>query len=48
VAATKIIVEEAGGQYTDFSGSPSIYTGTAVISNGRVHEEVLKILQSSI
>ena len=47
VAATKIIVEEAGGQYSDFSGTPSIYTGTAVISNGRVHKEVVEILRSS-
>jgi histidinol-phosphatase len=48
VAATKIIVQEAGGQYSDFSGSPSIYTGTAVISNGKVHQAVLGILQSSV
>jgi len=48
VAATKIIVEEAGGRYSDFSGSPSIYTGTAIISNGRVHEEVLGILQGRV
>jgi histidinol-phosphatase len=44
VAATKILVTEAGGRYSDFDGSPSIYTGTAVISNGHVHDEVLKIL----
>lgn len=46
VAATKIIVTEAGGRYSDFSGSPSIYTGSAVISNGLVHEEVLNILRN--
>lgn len=45
VAATKIIVTEAGGRFSDFAGSPSIYTGSAVISNGRVHEAVVKILQ---
>jgi histidinol-phosphatase len=45
VAATKIIVTEAGGRFSDFAGSPSIYTGSAVISNGRVHDEVVKILQ---
>jgi histidinol phosphatase-like enzyme (inositol monophosphatase family) len=44
VAATKILVTEAGGRYTDFAGSRSIYTGTAVISNGSVHNEVLNIL----
>ena len=44
VAATKILVTEAGGRYSDFNGSPSIYTGTAVISNGHVHNQVLNIL----
>ena len=45
VAPTKILVTEAGGRYSDFAGNPSIYTGTAVISNGRVHDEVIAILQ---
>jgi histidinol-phosphatase len=45
VAATKIIVTEAGGRFSDFAGSPSIYAGSAVISNGRVHDEVLKVLR---
>jgi histidinol-phosphatase len=44
VAATKILVTEAGGRFSDFDGLPSIYTGTAVISNGSVHDEVLQIL----
>ena len=47
VAATKIIVTEAGGCFSDFAGTPSIYTGSAVISNGRVHHEVLNILQGT-
>jgi histidinol-phosphatase len=45
VAPTKILVTEAGGRYSDFAGNPSIYTGTAVISNGRVHDDVIAILQ---
>jgi len=45
VAATKIIVTEAGGRFSDFAGTPSIYTGSAVISNGRVHDAAIKILQ---
>lgn len=44
VAASKIIVTEAGGRFSDFAGSPSIYTGNAVISNGLVHQVVLDIL----
>jgi histidinol-phosphatase len=47
VAATKILVTEAGGRYSDFNGSPSIYSGTAVISNGRVHNQVLDILNGA-
>src|SRR5262245_49889727 len=45
LAATKIIVTEAGGRFSDFAGNPSIYTGSAVISNGRVHDAVVNILQ---
>ncbi len=45
VAASKIIVTEAGGRFSDFAGSPSIYSGDAVISNGRIHDEVIRILQ---
>jgi histidinol-phosphatase len=47
VAATKIIITEAGGRYSDFAGSPSLYTGSAVISNGLVHEEVINILRGA-
>jgi len=46
VAATKILVTEAGGRYSDFAGTSSIYTGSAVISNGRVHDTVIDILQN--
>jgi histidinol phosphatase-like enzyme (inositol monophosphatase family) len=45
VAATKIIVTEAGGRFSSFDGSSSIYAGSAVISNARIHEDVVKILQ---
>ena len=45
VAATKIIVTEAGGQFSDFAGTSSIYSGDAVISNGLVHDQAVQILQ---
>ena len=45
VAATKIILTEAGGRFSDFAGTPSIYTGDAVISNGQVHDEIIRIVQ---
>ena len=44
IAPTKICIEEAGGVLTDFNGDKSIYAGSAVISNGKVHDEVIKII----
>jgi histidinol-phosphatase len=44
VAAVKILVEEAGGRLTDFKGRPDIYDGTVIASNGRLHEEALRLL----
>jgi histidinol-phosphatase len=40
----KILVEEAGGRFTDFRGVPTIYTGTALATNGRLHDSVLACL----
>ena len=44
VAPVKILVEEAGGRLTDFTGRPDIYDGSVVASNGLLHEEVLRLL----
>lgn len=44
LAALKIIVEEAGGRFTDFAGRATIYGGSAVASNGLVHDEILTLL----
>ncbi len=41
LAAVKVIVEEAGGRFSDFSGESRIDAGTAVSSNGRLHDELL-------
>lgn len=43
-AATSIITEEAGGKFTDFNGNYALDSGTAVFSNGKIHEQILKIL----
>lgn len=45
LAPMKIIVEEAGGAYSDLDGGKSIYTGSCLISNGLVHEQFLGILK---
>lgn len=44
VAPLKILVEEAGGRFSDFTGTTSIYSGNAIVSNGHVHDAVLALL----
>ena len=46
LAAPKVIVEEAGGRFTDRQGSDSMDTKSAISSNRRLHESVLKHLQA--
>ncbi|MBM3224554.1 MAG: histidinol phosphate phosphatase [Candidatus Tectomicrobia bacterium] len=46
IAPLKILVEEAGGRFSDFTGAPSIYSGNALISNGYVHGAVLALLDA--
>jgi myo-inositol-1(or 4)-monophosphatase len=44
-AAGSVILEEAGGRVTDFSGGPfSIYGKQIVASNGRIHDEMVGVL----
>jgi histidinol-phosphatase len=44
VAPFKVLFEEAGGRFTDFAGQSTIYSGTALASNGRLHAEALATL----
>jgi histidinol-phosphatase len=44
LAALQIIVEEAGGIFTDLSGKPRPDGGSVVCTNGRLHSEVLGLL----
>jgi histidinol-phosphatase len=46
LAPCKIVVEEAGGRFTDFDGRPTIYTGTALATNGRLHDAVVAALRA--
>ena len=41
LAPVQVIVEEAGGRFSDFGGSSRIDSGTAITSNGLLHEELL-------
>lgn len=44
LAAPTILVEEAGGRITDFAGRRTIHGRSALASNGRLHEELLRRL----
>jgi len=44
VAATKVLVEEAGGTFTDWNGVPTIDAPDVCASNGKLHEAALEIL----
>jgi histidinol-phosphatase len=46
LAPMKILAEEAGGKFSDLKGGASIKDGSCLVSNGKVHEEVLNILLS--
>src|SRR5215469_12683903 len=41
LAALQVIVEEAGGTFTDLTGKPTPDGGSVVCTNGRLHAEVL-------
>lgn len=45
LAPLGIIVEEAGGKSTNVRGERTIYTGNFLSTNGKIHEQVLKLLQ---
>ena len=45
VAPLKILIEEAGGRFSDLTGNATIYGNAAVTSNGKVHDEVLRLMQ---
>jgi 3'-phosphoadenosine 5'-phosphosulfate (PAPS) 3'-phosphatase len=48
IAAVKVIIEEAGGIVTDLFGNEQRYDASingAVISNGRVHSEVIETVK---
>ena len=45
LAPCKVIVEEAGGRFTDLAGVPSIYHGSGFASNGHLHEVALALLR---
>jgi histidinol-phosphatase len=46
-APLQTVIEEAGGDFADWKGNPTIHAGEAVATNGRVTEEVLAITRNA-
>jgi len=46
LAALQVVVEEAGGTFTDLSGRPTPDGGSVVCSNGLLHQTVLSRLEA--
>jgi histidinol-phosphatase len=46
LAAVQVIVEEAGGRFSDFAGEARIDSGSAITSNGLLHGELLAAVAS--
>lgn len=44
LAPLQVIVEEAGGRFTDLEGNQTVYSGNAVATNGLLHDQVLAAL----
>ncbi|MEB3368136.1 histidinol-phosphatase [Saccharopolyspora mangrovi] len=45
VAAAQVLVEEAGGRFTDLSGAARYDGGNALSTNGHLHDEALRLLE---
>jgi histidinol-phosphatase len=45
LAPLGIIVEEAGGRSTNLAGQRTIYTGDYLSTNGRIHDDALRLLR---
>lgn len=51
IAAVKVIVEEAGGKVTDLFGNEQRYDqdiNGAVITNGKVHQEIIEVIKNNL
>jgi histidinol-phosphatase len=41
----QVILEEAGGAFTDWQGNPTIYAEESVATNGRLHAQVMDLVR---
>jgi histidinol-phosphatase len=47
LAPMKVLIEEAGGRFTDLQGNPTIASGNCVATNGAMHAHVLGTLSAA-
>jgi histidinol-phosphatase len=45
IAPMKVLIEEAGGRFSDLAGTATIGSGNAVASNGALHDHVLAAMR---
>lgn len=43
----QVIIEEAGGAFTDWSGTPTIHAGESLATNGRLFDQVMAIINDA-
>ena len=43
----QVILEEAGGTFTDWQGTPTIYAGESLATNGVLFDQVMQLLRSA-
>ncbi|PJF23663.1 MAG: hypothetical protein CUN53_21745, partial [Phototrophicales bacterium] len=44
-APFQVILEEAGGTFTDWQGVPTIYAGESVATNGGLFDAVMELIK---
>ncbi|MCZ6807856.1 MAG: hypothetical protein O7F08_12945 [Deltaproteobacteria bacterium] len=47
VCAPAVLIREAGGRFTSMAGEETIYGGSAVASNGAIHDELVAALRAT-
>jgi histidinol-phosphatase len=48
LAAVRVVVEAAGGRFSDLTGAPTSEGGSALSTNGRLHDAVLRLLDAAV
>lgn len=43
----QVILEEAGGTFTDWQGNPTIYGGNSIATNGLLHRQVMSLIRAA-